>query len=351
MDIYLSYIVVSIITFVLTLLLTPLFIRLGRRMGFISAPEDPEIQRAAVPNTGGVVILVSIFVAIITALIAFPSVFNGYIYALIGLMTGALIIAILGFIDDRCELSAGIKFTVQIVASLVVTAFGVKITKITNPAGLPFELGFLSIPITILWIVGITNAVNMTDGMDGLAPGVLAIASIAIFVISVFIGFPFLAIIMIAIFGTTLAFLHYNYPPAKVILGNAGAYSLGFIVATATIVQPLKASAFVVLFVPILALGLPVLEMVITVFRRIARRKKIYHRDTEHLHHVLLALDLPPQVVNWIFYCLSFLFATIAVGIVTGQSLLLMSFVFILLLAFIVLSFKLHTHIIKRDVN
>ncbi len=320
-------------------------------MGFLSASEDPEISRPPVPNTGGVVILVSIFVAIITALILYPSVFSGYIPALIGLTAGTFIIAVLGFIDDRRELSAGIKFAVQIIASLVVTAFGVKITKLTNPAGLPFELGYLSIPVTLLWIVGITNAVNMTDGMDGLAPGVLAIASIAIFVISVFIGFPFLAIIMIAIFGATLAFLHYNYPPAKIILGNSGAYALGFIVATATIVQPLKASAFVVLFVPLLALGLPVLEMLITVFRRLARRKKIYHRDTEHLHHVLLALGLPPQVINWIFYCLSFLFATIAVGIVSGQGLLLMSFVFILLLAFIVFSFKLHTHIIKKEGN
>jgi len=337
----------------LTLLLTPLSMRVGIKRNYLSSVEDPEIKRPPVPDTGGIAVIFSILTVLGLALFIMPSFFQDYKTALLGVMTGTVIIALLGFIDDRRQLSVGVKFAVQIAASIVVTAFGVKIAKLTNPGGHPFELAYLSIPITIIWIVGITNAVNMTDGMDGLAPGVLAIGSLAIFVISFFIGFPFLAVVMLAIFGSTLAFLHFNYPPAKIILGNTGAYSLGFIVATATIIQPVKASTFVVFFVPLLALGLPVLEMLITVFRRLVRKKRVYIRDTEHLHHVLLALGLPASIVNWIFYCLSFLFATIAVGIATGQGLLLIAFVFLLLLAFIILSFKLHTYsnAIKKEAD
>ncbi|MGC9314335.1 MAG: MraY family glycosyltransferase [bacterium] len=349
--VYYLYIFVPITTFLLTLLLTPLAMRAGKKRGYLSTAEDPEIKRPPVTDTGGLAVIFSILAVLSLALFVVPSFFHGYKSSLFGILVGTVMIALLGFIDDRRQLSAGVKFAVQIAVSLLVMAFGVKIAKITNPAGYPFELGYLSIPVTILWIVGITNAVNMTDGMDGLAPGVLTIGSLALFIISAFIGFPFLAVVMLAIFGSTLAFLHFNYPPAKIILGNAGAYSLGFIVATATIVQPIKASTFVVFFVPLLALGLPVLEMLITVFRRLARKKKIYIRDTEHLHHVLLALGLPPQVVNWIFYCLSFLFATVAVGIAVGQGVLLIAFVFLLLLAFIVLSFKLHTHTNKKEAD
>ncbi len=349
--VYYLYIFVPITTFLLTLLLTPLAMRAGKKQGYLSTAEDPEIKRPPVPDTGGIAVIISILAVLCLALFFVPSFFHGYKKSLFGILIGTFIIALLGFIDDRRQLSAGAKFAVQIAVSLLVAALGVKIVKLTNPAGHPFQLGFLSIPLTTLWIVGITNAVNLTDGMDGLAPGVLAIGSLALFIISAFIGFPFLAVIMLAIFGSTLAFLHFNYPPAKIILGNAGAYSLGFIVATATIVQPIKASTFVVFFVPLLALGLPVLEMLITVFRRLARKKKIYIRDTEHLHHVLLALGLPPQIVNWIFYCLSLLFAAVAVAIAVGQGILLIAFVFILLLAFIVLSLKLHTHTNKKEAD
>lgn len=348
---YYSYIFVGITSFVVCLGLTPFLIKCGKQFNMVSESDDPEIKRPAVPDTGGIAILLALLVALVIGYLSFEPLFHDYKSPLIGLGLGTIIIGLLGFIDDRKELSVGIKLSIQIAAALIAVIFGAKITKITNPAGHPFHLGYLSIPITILWIVGITNAVNMTDGMDGLAPGVLAIGTFAIFVISVYVGFPLLAIIMIALFGSTIAFLYFNYPPAKIILGNVGAYTLGFIVATATIIQPVKATAFVVLFVPLLALGLPVLEMTITVFRRIARKKKIYLRDTEHLHHILLALGLPPQIVDWIFYCLSFLFAAVAVGIATGQSWLLFGFVFLLLLAFIVLSFKLHTYTNNKEGN
>ncbi len=348
---YYSYILVGIASFVFCLGLTPLAIKFGKRLKLVSTSEDPEIDRPAVPDSGGIAVLISILAALGIAYLFFEPLFHDYKSSLFGLAMGTIIISLLGFIDDRTELSAGIKLAVQVVTALIVIAFGVKISKITNPAGHPFELGYLSIPLTIIWIVGIMNAVNMTDGLDGLAPGVMAIAAFAIFVISGFVGFPLLAAIMIALFGASLAFLYFNYPPAKIILGNIGAYSLGFIVATATIIQPVKATAFVVLFVPLLALGLPILEMIITVFRRLAKKKKIYLRDTEHLHHVLLALGLSPQIVNWIFYCLSFLFAAIAVGIATGQGLLLFGFVLLLLLAFIVLTFKLHTSLNEKEGN
>jgi len=339
--VYYAYIIAAFAAFILCSITTPIFVKFGRSRKLLSAAHDPEILRPSVPDIGGITVIFSFFAALYIAALLFPNLFHDFGKAILGLCIGTFAMVVLGFIDDRKHLSPGIKFAVQVAAALAVIAFGVEIEKITNPMGAPFELGFLGIPVTVLWIVGITNAINMTDGMDGLAPGILAIASAALMVICISIGFPFLAILMSALFGSMLAFLFFNYPPAKIILGNTGAYSLGFIIATASIIHPVKASTFVVLFVPLLALGLPVLEMLVTVFRRLVKKKKIYLKDSEHIHHLLLALGLPPRIVNWFFYTLSFLFAAFAVGTATGDRNLMLGFVALLLLAFLVLAFKL----------
>ncbi len=344
-----TYILSAVAAFLACLLFSPPAIRLGKRLGTTSAALDPEITRPAVPDIGGIPVIIAIGIGIASAVILLPDIIAGYAKAAIGIGAGTIIIAVLGFVDDRRQLSPGIKFALQIIAALVVVAFEVKIVKITNPFNTAFELGFLSVPVTVLWIVGITNAVNMIDGLDGLAPGVIAIAGFALFTIGAYEGFPFLAVIMASVFGATLAFLHFNYPPARIILGNNGAYALGFIIAASSIVQPVKASAMMVLFVPILALGLPVLEMLITVFRRAAKKRKVYLRDTEHLHHVLLSLGLPARVVDWIFYAISLLFATVAVGFACGEQRLMIISLILLMLAFSVAMFLLATYVKKKE--
>ncbi len=344
-----AYITTAVVSILAVLILTPLAVRLGRRTGALSAPRDAEIARPPASNLGGVVILVSTAIAMIVAYLLYSAPFDGYRRVAGGIFIGTIIIAVMGFIDDRKNLGPGIKFAIQTAVALIMILFGVKITFISNPFDTLIELGALSIPVTVLWIVGVMNAVNFVDGLDGLAPGVLAIAGLSLFTISASLNLSFLALIFLSIFGANLAFLRYNYPPARIILGNVGAYSLGFLFAVASIVQPVKVSTAMVLFVPMLALGFPMVEMIVTVSRRLAQKKKIYQRDSEHLHHLLLSLGLPPSVVDWIFYSISLLFATVAVALSVGDRGVMIFFLIGLLLVFLVVSVKLASLERKRD--
>lgn len=340
MELY-AYIIATFVSLLASLSLTPIFIKIGEKAGFLVPPSENGISRQAVPDLGGIPVIIAMIVGIFASAIFSRGVFAEYRNSIIAISMGTAIVMLMGYLDDRKRLGVGVKFIMQIFASLLVAILGVRIGLLTNPFGSAFELGFLSIPITIIWIVAVTNAVNLVDGLDGLAVGVLAIAGLSLSTICASIGFSFLAIVSFALFGSTLGFLRFNYPPAKIILGNVGAYTLGFIVATASIIQPVKASTAMILFVPMLALGFPVLEMSITVVRRLIKRKKVYKGDTEHLHHLFIALGLPPKIVDWIFYSLSLLFATVAVGFASGDRRIMFFFLIILFFAFLVLSIKL----------
>ncbi len=336
-----SYIATLIVALAMSLILSPIAIKIGQCCGIVSKSKDIEIDRPPVSNLGGFAVLLSIAAGILAAYLIYRPAFSGYGRISLGIGIGTAIMVVMGYIDDRRDLRAGTKFIIQIVAALITAILGVRIATISNPFDSVFDLGALSIPATVLWIVGVTNAVNMVDGMDGLATGVLSIAGLTLSAICISLGLPFVSIIFLALFGATIGFLHFNYPPARIILGNVGAYSLGYIIATASIVQPVKVPTAVVMFVPMFALGLPILEMVITVSRRILKRKKIYQGDTEHLHHLLLALGFSPSVADWIFYCVSFLFATVAVALAVGNRKLTIVFLACLLLIFSILTVKL----------
>ena len=336
-----AYIASALTAIIVGLIATPLAVKLGKALGFVSSPRDVEIERSPAADLGGLPVLIAILCATLVAYRIYPIPFEGYSRAVGGILLGTVIVAFMGFIDDRKNLGAGLKFGVQLCSVIVALYFGMRISYISNPFNTILELGVFSIPVTALWIVGMMNAVNFVDGLDGLAPGVLAIAALALFAISSHHNFQFLAIIFLAIFGANLAFLRFNYPPASIILGNMGAYSLGFLFATASIVQPVKAGTAMVLFIPLLALGFPMVEIIVTVLRRLVKRKKIYQRDAAHLHHVLLALGLPPSLVDWIFYSISLLFATVAVALSVGNRNIMIFFLAGLLFVFIVVCFKL----------
>ncbi|MCK5832832.1 undecaprenyl/decaprenyl-phosphate alpha-N-acetylglucosaminyl 1-phosphate transferase [bacterium] len=336
-----TYIIVAVVSIIITLIITPLAIRIGKLTGATSIPRDVEITRPSASDLGGIAIIIAIVIAVALSYIIYPAPFAGYRNAISGLVFGAIIISLMGFIDDRKNLGVGVKFALQLIAAIVTMSFGVKISVISNPFNSFAELGIFSYPVTALWIVGVMNAVNFVDGLDGLAPGVLSIAGISLFAICASLNLPVLAIIFLSIFGANIAFLRFNYPPARIILGNMGAYLLGYIMATASIIQPVKVSTAMVLFVPMLALGFPLMEILITVIRRTLKRKKIYQRDAEHLHHLLLSFGLPPSVVDWVFYSISFIFATLAVALSVGNRSIMIFFLAGLLLVFLVLTVKL----------
>ncbi|GFR35958.1 hypothetical protein TCEA9_17700 [Thermobrachium celere] len=257
-----------------------------------------------------------------------------------GILIGATIIVIMGIIDDKKELKPKVKLIFQILASLILIAFGIKVNYITIPL-LPgtgsFYVGWLGIPITVLWVVGITNAVNLIDGLDGLACGVCSIAALSLFGVSMISGRVTAGILSLILSGACLGFLYYNFNPASIFMGDTGSQFLGFTLAAISIQGAIKSAAAVAVAVPILALGLPIYDTLFAMIRRKINNRPIMEADKGHLHHRLLALGYSQRQVAIILYIVSGIFGVtsiLAMSVSTKKSYLILMIVCTLVLAF-----------------
>ncbi|MBR1907766.1 undecaprenyl/decaprenyl-phosphate alpha-N-acetylglucosaminyl 1-phosphate transferase [bacterium] len=206
-----------------------------------------------------------------------------------GILLGGSLMFLLGLIDDIYNLNAKFKLFIQIAIATLVYLLGVKIDIIFNPFGGVFELGLLSYPITILWIVGISNAINFIDGVDGLAGSVISVNSITLGIIAVSMipANPISALIAFILAGSTLAFLTYNYNPAKIFMGDGGALFSGFLLATLSIAGVMKTATLAILL-PFVILVVPIMDITFSSLRRIMKGKSPFVADAEHIHHKLL---------------------------------------------------------------
>lgn len=206
-----------------------------------------------------------------------------------GILLGGSLMFLLGLIDDIYNLNAKFKLFIQIAIATLVYLLGVKIDVIFNPFGGAFELGLLSYPITILWIVGISNAINFIDGVDGLAGSVISVNSITLGIIAVSMipANPISALIAFILAGSTLAFLTYNYNPAKIFMGDGGALFAGFLLATLSIAGVMKTATLAILL-PFVILVVPIMDITFSSLRRILKGKSPFVADAEHIHHKLL---------------------------------------------------------------
>ena len=235
------------------------------------------------------------------------------------ILVGAILLVALGMVDDVVALKPGIKFLGQIVAALIPTLAGVVITRFTNPfsAGGYFNLGIFSIPVTILWIVGITNAVNFIDGLDGLACGVSAIATVTMFVIAVLYSEYQIALMMAALAGACLGFLPYNMNPAKIFMGDTGSMFLGYILAVTSIQGLFKFYAVISFAVPFILLGLPIFDTAFAIIRRLAHGQSPLQADRGHVHHRLIDLGFDQKQSVAILYAFSAVLGLTAVLLAT----------------------------------
>lgn len=206
-----------------------------------------------------------------------------------GILLGGSLMFLLGLVDDVYNLNAKFKLFIQIAIATLVFLLGVKIDVIFNPFGGVFELGLLSYPITILWIVGISNAINFIDGVDGLAGSVISVNSITLGIIAVSTipANPISALIAFILAGSTLAFLTYNYNPAKIFMGDGGALFAGFLLATLSIAGVMKTATLAILL-PFVILVVPIMDITFSSLRRIMKGKSPFVADAEHIHHKLL---------------------------------------------------------------
>lgn len=273
------------IAFAISLAATPFVITLAHKIGAVDVPDSQRrVHKKPIPRLGGL----AIFYGFLVALLCFAKIDE----QLRGILIGALIIVGIGIIDDVKQLRALIKLAAQLLAAVIVVFHNVRITAISVPGFISetgvLHLGIFSIPITIAWIVVVTNAVNLIDGLDGLAVGISSIASFSLFFIAILGGEQNVAIISAALAGGCLGFLPYNFNPAKIFMGDTGSQFLGFMLSAICIQGLFKGYVIISFIIPLLILGLPLFDTIFAILRRAWNHKPIMGADRGHLHHRLL---------------------------------------------------------------
>ena len=281
----------AVIAFIIGLFLVPLIISFSEKQGLLDKPNERKIHSHPIPRLGGVAIWICTILSFL-ALILLS--YYPHRSLLSGLLLGSSLMFLLGLIDDIYCLSAKFKFIIQISIATIVYCLGVKITSIFIPV-----LGHVDIPsilsyfITIGWIVGISNAVNFIDGVDGLAGSVITISCVTLGIISIALvpADVVSALIAFILAGSMLGFLTYNFHPAKIFMGDSGALFAGFLLATLSIMYSMKTTDCK-MYVPLLILAVPILDITFSSLRRILKGTSPFVADAEHIHHKLLHLGL-----------------------------------------------------------
>lgn len=293
-----------LVSFIFSFAAVPAAKAIAEKIGAIDVPKDDRrMHKRPIARLGGLAIFFGFLVSILS--------FGEMTKELFGMLVGASIIVILGIFDDSKGLSAIFKLMVQIIAALVVVYIGdIRIEIFTNPNFLseqPFVIlpEWLSVSVTVLWIVAITNAVNLIDGLDGLAAGVSSIAAVSLVFIANLVEAPALGLIALAVAGACFGFLPFNFNPAKIIMGDTGATFLGFILSTLSIQGAFKSYAVISFAVPVLILGLPIFDTGFAILRRIFTGKGIMTADRGHIHHRLIDMGFSQKQTVFILYAIS----------------------------------------------
>jgi len=306
----------------LSLALTPLMGTLARRLGAVSDVGGRNVNTQEVPRLGGVAVAVATLspLTILFLLRADAArLLEDETRTVIGVGVGAALSCILGAIDDVRRLPAKLKLLGQLMCALVAYAAGCRMGLIYLPFLGLVDLGVLSLPLTIFWIVGITNAINLIDGLDGLAAGVVFCAAATNLVVAAIGGHVMVAVVMSALMGALLGFLFFNFNPATIFMGDSGSYFAGFLLAASSLVGNQKASTAVSLLVPILALGVPIFDTLFSIGRRALERRPVFSPDRGHIHHKLLDRGLTHRRSVLVLYLFSALLALSGLAISIGR--------------------------------
>ncbi|SDM70440.1 glycosyltransferase family 4 protein [Bacillus sp. OK048] len=294
-----------IVCFIVSILITPLIKKLAFIIGATDKPNHRKVHQSMMPRLGGLAIFISFIIGIMILQPISP--------ALLAILLGSLIIIITGICDDLFELSAKYKLIGQLAAAFTVVFLGdLQVVFINLPFGGHLELGYLSIPFTILWIVGITNAINLIDGLDGLAAGVSSIALVTISGMALIQGNLFVVAVGTIVLMGTLGFLFYNFHPASIFMGDTGALFLGFIISVLSLLG-YKNVTFISFIIPVIILGVPISDTFFAIMRRIINHQPLSAPDKSHLHHCLLRLGYSHRQTVLMIYAMASLFGLVAV--------------------------------------
>lgn len=341
-QLFIFFIINFIFALVISLISTPLAIKLAHKIGAIDVPKDNRrMHKHPIPRLGGIAIAFSFFLTLF--------IFNKLDFKMFIYFISSLLILISGVLDDTKGLSPKMKLLFQITASLIVVIWGVKIKYVSNfITGEGYiNLGYLSIPLTVFWIVGITNTVNLIDGLDGLAAGISAISSTTLLFIVFSNGDIGLSLFLVALIGAIIGFLPYNFNPAKIFMGDTGSLFLGFVLSIISIEATIKSAATLAVFIPIFTLGIPIFDTSFAILRRLKAKKPIMQADKGHLHHRLLREGLSQKQTVLMLYFMSMVLGMSAYFI--SKSIFIISVVILIIDIILVVYVLFIFHILKSD--
>lgn len=310
-----TYLLAFIASLGFSFVLTRLVRNLAQARGWTSPPNSSQhIHQGAIPRLGGVAIYITCIAVVVLSL--------GFVYwrgvhvdlsrsALLCILLSATLIFGLGLLDDLRSLTPYIKFAVQIVAALLLYAGGLRIGVLPILFG-HHDLGLISIPLTVLWVIGITNAFNLIDGLDGLAAGSALFSTMTVFVVALVHGNALVALLSIVLAGATAGFLRFNFNPATIFLGDCGSLFIGFMLSALALAGAEKSSTVVAVAIPVVSFGLPILDTGISVVRRFLSGKALFTADREHIHHRLLKRGFSQRQVVIILYAVSAIFGLLS---------------------------------------
>lgn len=309
-----TYALPILISAILTYIMTPFVEKLAHRVGAIDVPKDDRrVHKTPIPRLGGL----AIYLAFVATLV----IFVGLDQKTMGIILGGTMIVAVGIADDIRGVSPKIKLLVQIAAALVLVRFGVKIDFFTNffeSEGFIY-LGSLSIPITVFWVVGITNTFNLIDGLDGLAAGISTISAITLSYIAYINGMYETALLTLILAGACLGFLPFNFNPARIFMGDTGSLFLGFVLSAISVDGAIKGATALTMVVPILAMGLPILDTAMAIVRRVQGGRPIMEADKNHFHHRLLSAGFGQKRAVLLMYIISLMLGVSAVFLMNSE--------------------------------
>lgn len=310
-----EYLITFVLAFIIAFSATPIARKLAFKVGAVDIPKDNRrMHKKPIALMGGAAIIAGFVMSIVFDAATSSNIFSSN-RELFGLFAGVILITAMGILDDILTLPSKAKLAFQLAAAaLVVFIADTRIERITNPfteTGYSDLSVYISYPLTILWIVGITNAINLIDGLDGLAAGVSSISSLSLFFVSILrtdldpVTAVYTAVITAALAGSTLGFLPFNFNPAKIFMGETGSAFLGFTLGVISIQGALKSYAAISIAIPLLILGLPLFDTTFAILRRVISGKSIMEADRGHLHHKLIDMGLSQRQSVVVMYTAS----------------------------------------------
>jgi len=301
-----------LVSFVLALIITPSARWLALRFNVLAQTNHRTVHHGRIPKWGGLAIFLSFSVTVIVLLIKSSFIFSGQAQQIITLLGAGSLIFLLGTLDDKLDLDCNLKLTIELIAAYIAVAAGWRIDELVFSVNEKISLGYLSWPVSILWIVGVANAINLIDGLDGLASGVVIVAAFINFAVAALFHNYLVSVLSVILMGAVLGFLRYNIYPASIFMGDSGSLTLGFFLACLSINGATIAAGQVAIISPLMLLAIPITDTILAIIRRIRRGIHPFHADQEHIHHRLVRLGLSQSGAALFIVGLSFIFGVLA---------------------------------------